>query len=97
MSTRASVLGLTLAIALVWAPLIMAQGTQTGTVRGWVRDSQGLVLPGATVTVASDAMQGSRSTRVGAYGSYEIQGLPPGDYSITFELTGCGPCRRGCR
>ena len=88
MSTRASVLGLTLAIALVWAPLIMAQGTQTGTVRGWVRDSQGLVLPGATVTVASDAMQGSRSTRVGAYGSYEIQGLPPGDYSITFELTG---------
>ena len=28
MSTRASVLGLTLAIALVWAPLIMAQGTQ---------------------------------------------------------------------
>ena len=67
MSTRASVLGLTLAIALVWAPLIMAQGTQTGTVRGWVRDSQGLVLPGATVTVASDAMQGSRSTRVGAY------------------------------
>ena len=79
---------LTLAIALVWAPLIMAQGTQTGTVRGWVRDSQGLVLPGATVTVASDAMQGSRSTRVGAYGSYEIQGLPPGDYSITFELTG---------
>ena len=33
-------------------------------------------------------MQGSRSTRVGAYGSYEIQGLPPGDYSITFELTG---------
>ena len=47
MSTRASVLGLTpLAIALAWAPLIMAQGTQTGTVRGWVRDSQGPRAPG---------------------------------------------------
>ena len=59
---------------------------QTGTVRGWARDAQGLALLGASVTVRSDAMQGDRTTTTSQYGHYEIQGLPPGDYTVFFAL-----------
>ena len=46
MSTRAIVVGMTLACAFGSAPLVLGQGTQTGTVRGWARDAQGLALLG---------------------------------------------------
>src|SRR5215510_8925194 len=38
-----------------------AQGVQTGTIRGVVRDAQDLAVPGVTVTVTSPALQGPRS------------------------------------
>ena len=65
-----------------------AQGRQTGTVRGTVRDVQGLALPGVRVTVESPAMQGQRTTRSGLRGGFEIPGLPPGVYTITFAMNG---------
>ena len=65
-----------------------AQGRQTGTVRGTVRDIQGLALPGVVVTVESPALQGQRTARSGLRGSYEIPGLPPGVYTITFAMNG---------
>ena len=67
-----------------------AQGRQTGTVRGTVRDVQGLVLPGVTVTVESPALQGQRTAQSGLSGSYQIPGLPPGVYTITFAMSGFG-------
>ena len=65
-----------------------AQSRQTGTVRGTVRDVQGLVLPGVTVTVESPALQGQRTAQSGLSGSYQIPGLPPGVYTITFAMSG---------
>ena len=67
---------------------VLAQGRQTGTLRGTAEDVSGLVLPGVAVTVRSEALQGTRSTRTGVTGNYEIQGLPPGAYSVRFEMTG---------
>ena len=61
---------------------------QTGTVRGTVRDVQGFALPGVRVTVESPAMQGQRTTRSGLRGGFEIPGLPPGVYTITFAMNG---------
>jgi hypothetical protein len=65
-----------------------AQGVQTGTIRGAVRDQQNLAVPGVTVTATSPALQGPRSTVTDTDGLYVIRALPPGDYQVRFELSG---------
>ena len=47
-------------ITCAWAASAFAQGVQTGTIRGVVRDAQGLAVPGVTVTATSPALQGPR-------------------------------------
>jgi len=64
------------------------QGTPTATISGHVTDSQGAVLPGVTVVVESPNLQGKRSTVSSANGDYILPLLPPGEYTITFQLTG---------
>jgi carboxypeptidase family protein/TonB-dependent receptor-like protein len=67
----------------------LAQGT-TATVAGTVT-SEKQPLPGVVVTVSSPALQGTRSATTGSSGSYSISGLPPGEYTVTFELSGMQP------
>src|SRR5438876_4375 len=74
-------LGLFLGTNLLWA-----QGN-TSSLTGTVT-SAGKPLPGATVTVASPALQGTRKTYSGSNGTYNFSSLPPGDYTVTFELQG---------
>ena len=71
-----------------------AQGVQTATIRGSVHDQQDLPVPGATVTVTSPALQGTRTIVTGPQGDYTISALPPGDYTITYELSGFGTVTR---
>ena len=73
---------------LLAAHTAFAQGRQTGTVVGTVTDRDGLVMPGATVTLSSPALQGVRATTTDGNGNYTVPGLPPGDYTVRFELTG---------
>ena len=68
----------------------LAQGVQTGTIRGTVRDQQDLAVPGVTVTVTSPSLQGPRTTVTDAAGGYVLRVLPPGDYEVKFELAGFG-------
>ena len=65
-----------------------AQGVQTGSVRGVVRDAAGLVLPQATVRAESPVLQGNRETVADQAGAYQLTGLAPGLYTITFEFSG---------
>jgi hypothetical protein len=68
---------------------------QTGTLAGIVRDSQGAVLPGVTVTASGEALiGGARAVVTGESGAYQIGALPPGDYGLTYELTGFSPVKR---
>src|SRR5919106_618734 len=60
----------------------------TGTIAGRVTDQNGLVVPGATVTATSPNLQGSRIVVTSAFGDYAVSLLPPGDYTVIFELTG---------
>ena len=56
---------------------------------GTVKDTQGAVVPGVTVTAASDALIGGpRTTVTNETGSYQFQTLPTGMFQVTFELTG---------
>jgi len=66
----------------------LAQGVQTGTIRGTVRDQQGLPVPGVVVTATSPALQQPRSTISDATGGYVLLALPPGTYDVMFELSG---------
>ncbi len=68
-----------------------AAGAQitTGTITGTVTDHAGLVMPGVTVTIASDRLIGGTETfTTDASGTYRFDRLPPGSYSIRFELAG---------
>src|SRR3981081_2762328 len=69
----------------------LAQGVQTGIIRGIVKDQQGLVMPGVTVTVTSQALQGQRLVVTGTNGGFTLQSLPPGAYEARFELPGFAP------
>lgn len=82
---------LVLLALVVGAQTAAAQGVQTGSVRGVVRDSAGLVLPLATVRAESPAQQGIRVTSADEAGAYQLTGLPPGLYTITFEYAGLQP------
>src|SRR5215217_5430032 len=54
----ASVLALALGLALGLATTASAQGLQVSTLSGTVSSADGAVLPGATVTLTSPALQG---------------------------------------
>lgn len=64
-----------------------AFGQTTGSLSGTVT-SAGSALPGATVTATSPAITGSRTAMTDAGGNYTFTDLPPGDYAVTFELSG---------
>ena len=68
------------AIALI-LPVILgaapaaAQGIQTGELSGTVSSTDGLTLPGATVTVRGPALQGVRTVTTDQNGAYVIRAL----------------------
>src|SRR5215204_5505141 len=66
---------------------VSAQRT-TGDLLGVVKDASGAVLPGVTVSVAGPNIVGSQTTTTTENGSYRIGNLPPGTYSVTYELSG---------
>src|SRR5438270_807414 len=87
-----TVLSLVAAILLLPAPL---RAQQTGTLSGLVHDAQGGVLPGVSVSVSSPALiGGARTVTTGELGTYQLTGLPPGTYSVTYELSGFRTLKR---
>jgi Carboxypeptidase regulatory-like domain len=73
---------------LLVAAGVFAQGNPTGTVSGRVAGQDGAALPGATVTATSPGLQGPRAVTTNETGDYIIPFLPPGEYTLTFELQG---------
>jgi len=85
---RSFVLAIVIAIGSLVPATLAAQGVQTGTLQGTVKDSSDAVLPGVTVIVTSPVLQGTRETVSDGNGVYTIPALPPGNYTVRFELTG---------
>jgi hypothetical protein len=67
---------------------------QTGTISGTVKATDGSLLPGVTVEARSDVLPGPRATVTGANGEYRLPALPPGTYTVTFNLSGMQPQAR---
>src|SRR5690242_6535686 len=62
--------------------------TTTGAINGKVTDASGSVLPGVTVTISSPSMQGTRTDVTKEDGAYRFSAIPPGDYTVRYELSG---------
>ena len=74
-------------LSLSTAASASAQGNPTGTISGRVLSDAG-ALPGVTVTATSPNLQGSRTAVTTENGDYILPLLPPGSYSLSFELQG---------
>jgi hypothetical protein len=73
---------------LLVASIAFPQAQSYGRLEGVVRDSQGLVLPGVTVTLSGENVMGTRMATTDVDGSYRFLALPPGTYNLLFELAG---------
>jgi outer membrane receptor protein involved in Fe transport len=74
-------------LAVLWAAsAATALAQTTGTITGRIVDSQGLAVPGATVTVTG--AQGSKTATTDTDGRFQIPYLTPGTYSVKAELQG---------
>ena len=83
--TKPAVVSLFLVLFLV--SVAFAQSVPLSTLQGKVT-ADGAGLPGVSVTVASPNLQGTRTVVTTAAGDYLLPFLPPGDYKVTFELSG---------
>ena len=79
-------LALSICAVLALSSLARAQGVQTGTITGIVQSSDGLSLPGVSVTATSPSLQGQRTAVTDVNGVYFIKGLPAGTYMVRFDI-----------
>jgi Carboxypeptidase regulatory-like domain len=74
--------------ALVLAASLLATGayaqTSVGTVEGTVKDEQGAILPGATVTLTGP--RGAQTTTTDEKGQFRFVAVQPGAYALKAEL-----------
>lgn len=78
-----------LALSLALAGPLWAQAADTGSLQGRVTDNTGGALPGVAVTAESSAVMGGSLIAVtSGEGLYRFPSLPPGLYTIRFELQG---------
>ena len=60
----------------------------TGALNGRVVDNSQAVMPGVTVTVTSPSLMGARTAVTDSDGQYRFTAVPPGEYTVLFELAG---------
>ncbi len=68
--------------------VMLGQAPGTGALAGQVFDSSHAVVAGAQVSVISEETNLSRTVRTTTDGSFRVQLLPPGDYSVVVEMPG---------
>ena len=84
-------------VTAVTASGAFAQGgsaSSTGTIQGRVTDAQGAVLPGVTISATSPSALGAQTVVSSETGNYRFPALPPGVYTVTYELAGFNTVRR---
>ena len=82
------------ALAALFLNVSLVHAQTDGSLRGYVKDEQGAVLPGITVTATSPALLTPVIAVTDSGGYYRLLNLPPGTYAITAELAGFTTYRR---
>jgi len=82
-------------IALVLMGSMSYAQTRTGSIKGTVTDTEGEVLPGATVELSGEKLMGGvRSIITNDEGKFRFPTLTPGEYEITVTLEGFQTAKR---
>jgi Carboxypeptidase regulatory-like domain len=68
-------------------PALAHAQTTSGRISGTVLDASGGTLPGVAVTIAENRTGLTRGTTSDPQGAYRFVSLPPGNYTVTAELT----------
>ena len=71
--------------------LNVAAQTETGQITGSVKDPNGAVIPGATVSVKSVETGAERTATSNGEGSYTVTNLQPGLYDVTVQAQSFAP------
>ena len=75
-----------LVIAFLLAVGIDASAQEfTGSIYGRIVDPTNALMPGVSITVEGDAIQGQRTAESEANGSYRFLNLPQGEYRVTYQ------------
>jgi hypothetical protein len=81
--------------AAAWVLVVLVAGAlpafaqfDRGTVSGTIKDAQGGVMPGVTVTATNTQTQQARTTVTDGSGFYTFPNLQPGRYDISAEIDG---------
>src|ERR1700723_142779 len=74
-------------VAFLLPAALFAQ-TSNGTIAGTVTDQSGAVVPKVDVKVESLVLNVVRDTTTDSGGSFRIESLPPGNYSVSFITAG---------
>lgn len=61
---------------------------QTGAISGTVKDPKGAVIVGAQVTIRNETTGESRSATTDGEGKIKVEGLAPGDYTVSVAQAG---------
>src|SRR5260370_35503648 len=83
-----------LAASLVFAAFPASAQTGDGSLRGYVKDQQGGVLPGVTVTAKSPDLLAPVIAVSDTAGYYRLNNLPPGPNTLSADLTGFAANKR---
>jgi hypothetical protein len=77
------------ALALLVPAAVHAQAVTGASISGTVKDSSGAVLPAVTVEASSPSLiEKVRVAVTDSTGQYKIENLRPGNYTVTFTLSG---------
>jgi carboxypeptidase family protein len=83
------------ALALLVPVAVHAQAVTGASISGTVKDSSGAVLPAVTVEASSPALiEKVRVAMTDSSGQYKIENLRPGNYTVTFTLSGFSTQKR---
>lgn len=80
-----------LLLCLSLASLAFGQSASSATIVGTVTDSQGAVVPNATVTATNTATGVGHTAKSTSSGNYTIPNLPPGNYDVKVEAASFAP------
>ena len=78
----------TFVVLLLLCGSALGQGQGFSAIRGSVKDPQGAVVAGATVTLSQADTKFSRTTTTNDSGQYAFEGIQPGIYSVDVEAKG---------
>ncbi|HYI43378.1 MAG TPA: carboxypeptidase-like regulatory domain-containing protein, partial [Sphingomicrobium sp.] len=83
-----AIVGAGSAAAFMAAAPAAAQDYTAGVITGVVRGANGAIVPGATVTLRSEAQGFTNTVTTGADGRFSFPSLPAGAYDVSVQSAG---------